>query len=61
MKYLYRSYLGDLYLTHMAVYWHVYPYKESGRDPFPMVDDVVLKLAKRYKEWKVLGKRIFIR
>jgi hypothetical protein len=53
-----KSYLSDAYLTHMAVYGHVYPYKESGRYPFPMVDEVVLRLAKRYKEWRALfGKK----
>jgi hypothetical protein len=56
-----RSYLSSAYLTHAAVYGHVYPYKESGGYPFLTVDEVVLKLAKRYKEWKVLGKRIFTR
>jgi len=56
-----RSYLSDACLTYMAAYGHVYPYKESGEFPFLMVDEVILKLAKRYKEWKVLGKEIFSR
>lgn len=45
------SYLTDLYLTHLAVYGHVYAYGEA---PFPSCADIIKKLAIRYKEWKAL-------
>lgn len=57
-----RSYLTDLYLTHLAVYGHVYAYGKDGcRSMFPRPVKLVMKLAKRYKELKALGKEYFTR
>jgi len=56
-----RSYLSNAYLTFMAVYGHVYAYGGAGGCSFPTASKVILKLARRYKEWKVIGKEIFIR
>jgi len=49
-----RGYLTDLYLTHLAVYGHVYAY---GKKPFPSSAEIVVKLAERYKQWRALKLR----
>lgn len=49
------SYLTDVYLTHLAVYGHLYAYgnEECG---FPTSERIIMVLANRYKELKFLGK-----
>jgi hypothetical protein len=49
-----KSYLSDLYLTHEAVFGHVYATNSRGNGPFPNPRDVVVKLAERYRQWKAL-------
>jgi len=49
-----RSYLTDLYLTHLAVYGHVYPVARARRSLLPSVKKTVTKLAVRYSQWKAL-------
>ena len=49
-----QSYLTDLYLSHLAVYGHVYAYSEEGC--FPPPEEIILKLSRRYKKLKALGK-----
>ena len=49
-----RSYLTDLYLTHLAAYGHIYPVTTTRRLPFPSVKKTVMKLAVRYAQWKAL-------
>ncbi|MEM2123400.1 MAG: hypothetical protein QXE79_07180 [Candidatus Bathyarchaeia archaeon] len=50
------SYLTDIYLTHLAVYGHVYAYEsETGLGlTFPTPGSIVMKLAERYRQWKAL-------
>jgi len=43
-----KGYLTDLYLTHLAVYWHVYAYEGK----FPSCENIIMKLATRYRQWK---------
>ena len=54
-----QSYLTDLYLSHLAVYGHVYAYGEEGC--FPAPEEIILKLSRRYKRLKALGKILLIR
>jgi hypothetical protein len=49
-----RSYLSDLYLTHLAAYGHVYPITSDRGSPFPSVKKTVVKLAVRYGQWRAL-------
>ena len=49
-----KSYLTDLYLTHLAKYGHVYAYSVEGL--FPTPERIIRILARRYKELKFLGK-----
>lgn len=58
-----RSYLTDLYLTHSALYGHVYAYGKTAPQTsvFPSPMKLVIKLATRHKELKALGKKYFIR
>ena len=49
-----QSYLTDLYLSHLAVYGHVYAYSEEGC--FLPPEEIILKLSRRYKKLKALGK-----
>jgi hypothetical protein len=47
------GYLTDSYLTHDAVFGHVYMYKgEDSPEWIPSTDEVVLKIADRYKQWR---------
>lgn len=47
-----KGYLSDLYLTHVAVFGHVYAVNEGGMGPFPSPNELTLKLAERYRQWK---------
>ncbi|MEM3465693.1 MAG: hypothetical protein QW566_04390 [Candidatus Jordarchaeales archaeon] len=49
------SYLTDVYLTHLAVFGHVYAVDDSRRTVFPTVREVVVKLAERYRVCKAPG------
>lgn len=49
------SYLTDVYLTHLAVFGHVYAVGDSRETFFPTVRDVVVRLAERYRVCKALG------
>jgi len=48
------SYLSDLYMTHMAVFGHVYAVDGERTGPFPSPHEVTLKLAERYRQWKTM-------
>ena len=53
-----KGYLTDAYLTHDAVFGHVYMYKnkEAGQDDrIPTPRELVLMLAERYRQWKAFG------
>jgi len=50
------SYLTDFYLNHEALYGHVYAYKENEQDPFPTVEEIIIKLSLRYLWLKAIGK-----
>ena len=49
------SYLTDVYLTHLAVFGHVYAIDDSRRTLFPTARETVVKLADRYRLCKALG------
>jgi len=49
------SYLTDVYMTHLAVFGHVYAVGGSRGNVFPTVREVVVKLAERYRVCKALG------
>jgi hypothetical protein len=52
------GYLGDTYLTHEAVFGHVYMYLgEDGPEWLPSPKDVVLKISERYRQWKALSSK----
>ncbi len=44
-----RGYLADVYLTHLAVFGHVYAVDANGRRPFPTPRTVILRLSRRYR------------
>ena len=51
------GYLTDSYMTHEAVFGHVYMYKLPGEDSIewiPRIDEIVLKISERYRQWKAL-------
>jgi len=53
-----KGYLTDAYLTHDAVFGHVYMYKntEAGQnDRIPTPRELVVMLAERYRQWKAFG------
>jgi len=52
------SYLSDLYLTHAAVFGHVYAVDGESKGPFPSAHEVTVKLAERYRQWKAMQKLI---
>lgn len=49
-----RSYLTDLYLTHLAMYGHVYPVVTQNKS-FPSAKTVIVKLSERYRMLKAIG------
>ena len=49
------SYLTDVYLTHLAVFGHVYAIDDSRKTIFPTARETVVKLADRYRLCKALG------
>ncbi len=49
-----KSYLTDLYLTHLAVHGHVYPVG-LGKRSFPSAMTVIVKLSERYRMLKAIG------
>jgi len=51
-----KSYLSDLYLTHIAKYGHVYAYDDKGESTFPTSEKIILTLSLRYKFLRALGK-----
>jgi hypothetical protein len=53
-----KGYLTDAYLTHDAVFGHVYMYASTAagqNDRVPTPGELVLKLAERYRQWKAFG------
>ncbi|MGH9919356.1 MAG: hypothetical protein ACRD6W_10895 [Nitrososphaerales archaeon] len=57
------GYLTDSYLTHDAVFGHVYMYRlqrrEDGKEKeedspewIPVTDEIVLKISERFRQWK---------
>ncbi|MGC8870793.1 MAG: hypothetical protein ACP5PT_06880 [Brevinematia bacterium] len=51
-----KSYLSDLYLTHLTKYGHVYAYDDEKESVFPTSEKIILMLSIRYKLLRVLGK-----
>ncbi|MGC9346029.1 MAG: hypothetical protein ACP5ER_04475 [Candidatus Bathyarchaeales archaeon] len=51
-----KSYLTDLYLTHLAKYGHVYAYDDGKGRVFPTSEKIIVTLSLRYKQLKALGK-----
>lgn len=51
-----KSYITDLYLSHIAKYGHVYACDDEEKSVFPDSERVVLTLSIRYKFLKALGK-----
>jgi deoxyxylulose-5-phosphate synthase len=51
-----KSYLSDLYLTHIAKYGHVYAYDDSKESAFPTSKKIILTLSISYKILRALGK-----
>lgn len=49
-----KSYLTDLYLTHLAVHGHVYPVSTKDKS-FPSAKKVIVKLSERYRMLKAIG------
>ena len=47
------GYLTDLYLTHLAVFGHVYAVGSGGRFPALPAEEVVVRLAERFSQVKV--------
>ena len=58
------GYLTDSYLTHDAVFGHVYMYRlqwrkdgkeeEDSPEWIPSTDEIILKISDRYRQWKAL-------
>jgi hypothetical protein len=46
------SYLTDVYLTHMAVFGHVYAVDGPGGLPFPSTEKAITILAERFRQLK---------
>ena len=49
------GYLTDSYMTHDAVFGHVYMCRAQGDDAIdwiPASDEIVLKVSERYRQWK---------
>ncbi len=44
-----RGYLADVYLTHLAVFGHVYAVDPEGHPPFPRPRTVILRISRRYR------------
>jgi len=51
-----KSYLTDLYLTHMTKHGHVYAYGENRNSSCPTPERIVVTSAKRFKMMKALSK-----
>ncbi len=53
------SYLTDAYLTHDAVFGHVYMCSATGGGPretgIPTAKELALKISQRFREWKALS------
>jgi hypothetical protein len=49
-----KSYLTDLYLTHLALHGHVYPVSSEDRS-FPSAKKVIVKLSERDRMLKAIG------
>ena len=51
------GYLSDTYMTHEAVFGHVYMYRDGKDDPdwLPTSNEIALRIAERYKQWKALS------
>ena len=53
-----RGYLTDAYLTHDAVFGHIYMYRDAkwtAKDAVPTAREIVLAISERYKQWKAFG------
>lgn len=50
-----RGYLADLYLTHLAVFGHVYPVDGARMAPVAPASEVVLTLSERHRQLKALN------
>lgn len=53
-----KGYLTDAYLTHDAVFGHVYMYRKTNErsvDRTPTPRDIVLTISERYRQWKALS------
>jgi hypothetical protein len=51
-----KSYLTDLYLTHIAKYGHVCAYDDEKEGSFPSSERIIMLLSLRYKFLRALGK-----
>lgn len=51
-----KSYLSDLYLTHLAKYGHIYAYNDKEENAFPTSEKIILTISIRYKLLRALGK-----
>ena len=49
-----KSYLTDVYLTHTAIFGHVYAVDGQGGLPFPSTEKTITKLAERFRQLKVI-------
>lgn len=53
-----EGYLTDAYLTHDAVFGHIYMYRDAkwtAKDLVPTAREIVLAISERYKQWKAFG------
>jgi hypothetical protein len=54
-----KSYLSDAYLTHDAVFGHVYMYRRRRNNPvgerMPTPRELVMIISDRYRQWMALG------
>lgn len=50
------GYLADTYLTHDAVYGHVYMQGEKAQG-IPSSEEIVVKISERYRQWKAFNSR----
>jgi len=48
------GYLADVYLTHDAVFGHVYMHG-TGRDSMPSASEIIQKVAERFRQWKAIN------
>lgn len=50
------GYQADTYLTHGAVYGHVYMQGERAHG-IPSSEEIVVKISERYRQWKAFNSR----